>query len=230
MALHARRHSSVELRLLPHCCAWELYDLQLSAKCNQNCLIFCQGRIIAWPDTRFVVVGVGVVSISVSLLDCVWHADPSRCLVRLKVSERDPNHGQSQGAGGSRASAPQQSPAPQQYQALAPVSRSTGEAMQRAPSAGGTVIVTFVLTFQAEFGQRICIVGNCPGLGNWQHKAAPEMQWSDGHKWTVTVEVPSEYIVEYKYVVLQPDGLTALQWQQGNNAVLAILVRCFHFV
>lgn len=84
--------------------------------------------------------------------------------------------------------------------------------------------MTFWLSFQAEFGQRICIVGNCPGLGNWQHKAAPELQWSDGHKWNVTVEVPNGHVIEYKYVVLQPDGLTALQWQQGNNAVLAVLV------
>eukprot|EP00892_Ulva_mutabilis_P000197 jgi/Ulvmu1/10178/UM006_0134.1 len=144
----------------------------------------------------------------------------SRGLIKVKVSSRDPSDAQSQGLSSSRASPPS---GPQGYHSLAPVSRSTGEAVQRASNSDGAILVTFWLTFQAEFGQRICIVGNCPGLGNWQHKAAPEMQWSDGHKWNVTVEVPAGHVVEYKYVVLQPDGLTALQWQQGNNAVLAIL-------
>ena len=179
-------------------------------------VVLTQRCILDWHNS---VLRSQEISIFHSSFKFLWHTDASRGLIKIRVSGREANDGQSQAGASNRVSAPQQ------YQALAPVSRSTGDAAQRAPNMDAPVLVTFWLTFQAEFGQRICIVGNCPGLGNWQHKAAPEMQWSDGHKWNVTVEVPNSHVVEYKYVVLQPDGVTALQWQQGNNAVLAILVR-----
>jgi hypothetical protein len=89
---------------------------------------------------------------------------------------------------------------------------------------GPASFVTFWLHYRAEFGQRICIVGNTDSLGSWVLRNGPEMKWGEGHKWSVTVEVPAGGIVEYKYVVLQPDGLHPLQWQEGNNAVLAIMV------
>jgi Starch binding domain len=97
--------------------------------------------------------------------------------------------------------------------------------MSAGSTAGETAHVTFWLLYHAEFGQRICIVGGVPALGAWQHRDAPEMTWGEGHRWSVTVDVPVGTLVEYKYLVLQPDGYTALQWQEGNNAVLAIMVR-----
>lgn len=113
---------------------------------------------------------------------------------------------------------------------LAPLQPSQGGVQQlQEVAADGVVCVTFWLQYQAEFGQRICVVGNCVGLGMWQHKAAPELQWNEGHLWSVTVEVPAAQVLEYKYVVMQPDGLTALHWQSGNNAVLALMVRPFAF-
>lgn len=110
---------------------------------------------------------------------------------------------------------------------LAPLQSQDSAALQQHQeiAVDGVVYVTFWLKYQAEFGQRICVVGNCVGLGMWQHKAAPELQWNDGHMWSVAVEVPAGQVLEYKYVVMQPDGLTALHWQSGNNAVLALMVR-----
>ena len=93
-------------------------------------------------------------------------------------------------------------------------------------AAGGDIAqITFWLQYQAEYGQRICIVGSVPSLGQWQASGAPELEWGEGHKWSVTVDVTVGTLVEYKYVVLESDGLTALQWQAGNNAVLAVMVR-----
>ena len=110
---------------------------------------------------------------------------------------------------------------------LVPVPAQNSAALQQQQEVyvDAVVHVTFWLQYQAEFGQRIGVVGNCVGLGMWSHKAAPEMQWNDGHLWSVAVEVPAGQVLEYKYVVMQPDGLTALHWQSGNNAVLALMVR-----
>ena len=49
-----------------------------------------------------------------------------------------------------------------------------------------------------------------------------ELQWSTGDKWNTIIEIPAGAIVEYKYVLVGPDGLSALAWQQGNNNVLAV--------
>ena len=84
--------------------------------------------------------------------------------------------------------------------------------------------VTFWLLYRAEFGQRICLVGGAEALGAWSIRAAPEMTWGQGHNWSVSVDIPVGSLLEYKYVVLEPDGLTALQWQEGNNAVLGVMV------
>jgi len=36
------------------------------------------------------------------------------------------------------------------------------------------------------------------------------------------VEIPAGAILEYKYVLLEGDGLRSIAWQSGNNSVLAV--------
>jgi len=89
----------------------------------------------------------------------------------------------------------------------------------------GDTKVTFWLRFQAEYGQRLRVVGNHAALAVWDGARAPELQWTEGHMWHVTVLLPRGSVQEYKFVLLQSDGVTPAAWQQGNNAVLAIMVR-----
>ena len=91
----------------------------------------------------------------------------------------------------------------------------------------GETKVKFCLKFRAEFGQRIRVVGSCSSLGNWDMPSSPELQWSAGHLWQVTIHLPRGTVHEYKFVICHSDGYTAAAWQQGNNAVLAILVRAY---
>jgi hypothetical protein len=50
---------------------------------------------------------------------------------------------------------------------------------------------------------------------------ALEMVWSAGDLWTAEVDLPIGGLYEYKYVLVNSKG-APYQWQQGNNAVLAI--------
>lgn len=115
--------------------------------------------------------------------------------------------------------------------AAAPVRRSGQQGVQhRYDSSGsgsgpGTTVITFRLRFQATYGQRIRVVGNCDQLGMWDHMHGAEMTWSDGHLWTASVGLPRDTVLEYKFVVLESDGRTPAEWQSGNNAVLPLLVR-----
>ncbi len=58
--------------------------------------------------------------------------------------------------------------------------------------------------------------------GTWDLGRAPELCWSEGDRWSVTVDLPTNRIVEYKFVVLSSDGVNASSWQTGNNSVLAV--------
>ncbi len=50
----------------------------------------------------------------------------------------------------------------------------------------------------------------------------PELHWTEGDRWHAKVTLPSGSVYEYKYVLLDSSGTHALNWQRGNNSVLAI--------
>ena len=49
--------------------------------------------------------------------------------------------------------------------------------------------------------------------GAWNLEGAAELHWSDGDRWSATVELPAGRVVEYKYVVLDGSGNYASAWQ-----------------
>ncbi len=58
--------------------------------------------------------------------------------------------------------------------------------------------------------------------GSWNLSQGAELQWSPGDKWNTIVEIPAGAILEYKYVLLEGDGIRSVAWQNGNNNVLAV--------
>jgi len=58
--------------------------------------------------------------------------------------------------------------------------------------------------------------------GGWNMSQGAELEWSPGDKWNVIVEIPAGAVLEYKYVLLEGDGLRSIAWQSGNNSVLAV--------
>jgi hypothetical protein len=51
---------------------------------------------------------------------------------------------------------------------------------------------------QVKFGEVHKVVGNLPALGKWSLDEAPTMEWSDGHVWTLALDVPVGQPVEFK--------------------------------
>ncbi|MFI3295881.1 MAG: 4-alpha-glucanotransferase, partial [Rikenellaceae bacterium] len=63
--------------------------------------------------------------------------------------------------------------------------------------------------------QKIVMVGNCPELGDWNPKKAPQFQQIGSERWQLKIpyqELPST--IEYKYVILSPQ---TTQWEEGEN-------------
>ena len=81
---------------------------------------------------------------------------------------------------------------------------------------GGLCAVTFTVTnTHATAAQKVYVVGNVPQLGNWAPAQALALT-SHGDTWTGTANVPTGFVVQYKYVLF--DGKTPVWEQDQPNA------------
>lgn len=88
------------------------------------------------------------------------------------------------------------------------------------------VKVVFQISLRVEFGESVRLIGGHECLGAWQAKDSLPMQWFPGDVWrTAEVELPTNAIFVYKYVVSQdavPENVKL--WQLGNNQALLLSV------
>lgn len=71
-------------------------------------------------------------------------------------------------------------------------------------------------------GQTLCVLGSCPGLGNWDTAAAVLMSREAGEDfYSVSLDLSNEsFPVAYKYGVYDMDTRQFLRYEDGNNRVL----------
>ncbi len=60
--------------------------------------------------------------------------------------------------------------------------------------------MTFQLPHHVPFGQEVLITGDSDALGSWSPVKARKLAWQEGDVWRVTVDLPAETAVQYKYV------------------------------
>jgi hypothetical protein len=71
---------------------------------------------------------------------------------------------------------------PSSAAAAAPAADDHGHQVQR---------VHFATQLRLEFGQSVAVLGSCSSLGDWQAGSAVRLQWSEGHKWSGTADLPA---------------------------------------
>ncbi|MFR9798759.1 carbohydrate-binding module family 20 domain-containing protein [Streptomyces sp. MS06] len=81
-----------------------------------------------------------------------------------------------------------------------------------SPTAG-RVAETFTVN-GAPGSSPVYLAGSVPGLGGWSPSAAVPMTKS-GSTWTVTVDLPQNTGIEYKYI--QKDSSGSVTWEPGDN-------------
>ncbi|KAJ9519208.1 hypothetical protein QJQ45_017865 [Haematococcus lacustris] len=86
------------------------------------------------------------------------------------------------------------------------------------------VAVKFHLKYKTNYGQGVKLLGSHPKLGSWNLRNSVELRWSAGDQWVATVHLPAGGVYEYKYVLIDFETKQALEWQNGSNAVLAVVV------
>ncbi|CAA7061816.1 unnamed protein product [Microthlaspi erraticum] len=82
-----------------------------------------------------------------------------------------------------------------------------------------TVRVRFQLRKECVFGEHFFIVGDDPVFGGlWDPEYALPLNWSDGHVWTLDLDLPVGRLVEFKFVLKARTG--EILWQPGPNRAL----------
>ncbi|KAJ9172486.1 hypothetical protein P3X46_015716 [Hevea brasiliensis] len=67
------------------------------------------------------------------------------------------------------------------------------------------------------FGDQFLLVGDDPILGLWNPTNAVPMNWSDGHIWSVELDVPIESTIQFKFIIKQSNG--DMFWQPGPDRI-----------
>lgn len=81
-----------------------------------------------------------------------------------------------------------------------------------------TVRVSFQLQRECSFGQHFLIVGDDPVLGLWDPNNAIPLTWSDGHIWTIDLDIPIGKCIKFKFVMQESNGV--FLWQPGPDRML----------
>ncbi|WIA09999.1 hypothetical protein OEZ85_010211 [Tetradesmus obliquus] len=158
-------------------------------------------------------------------------------VARLAVKRMQPVVARFKGGDKEAGSEPAEEPQQQQQQQQEASETATTDAMeqQREPAcevcdaaaglAHGGVPVVFELGKHCAFGNSFAITGEAPGLGAWDPAHAARMEWSEGDVWRVSVPLPIDSPIAFKYIELGPDG-GLVGWGQdlcagsGNMSVL----------
>ncbi|KAL7169673.1 hypothetical protein ACSBR2_034660 [Camellia fascicularis] len=81
-----------------------------------------------------------------------------------------------------------------------------------------TVSVKFQLQKECAFGEKFHIVGDDIMFGSWDPLSAIPLDWSDGHVWTVELDIPIGKSIQFKFILKGSTG--NILWQPGPNRIL----------
>ena len=91
--------------------------------------------------------------------------------------------------------------------------------LNRSASWNGSTATTQAVTFNATattyFGQNVFLVGSIAALGSWAPAGAVAMSSAAYPVWSVTVTLPANTAIEYKFIKKNPDG--TVTWESGAN-------------
>ncbi|DBA66200.1 TPA: hypothetical protein ACH3X2_002580 [Trebouxia sp. C0005] len=80
--------------------------------------------------------------------------------------------------------------------------------------------VVFRTTHQVQYGDVIKVIGQGPQLGKWEVGHAPAMEWSEGDKWSLEVDL-SPGVTDFKCAVVRQNG-SVVCWEPGANRTVEV--------
>ncbi|KAF6250946.1 carbohydrate-binding-like protein [Scenedesmus sp. NREL 46B-D3] len=84
-------------------------------------------------------------------------------------------------------------------------------------------MVTFSFRCVTQPGEQLWLVGDGSSLGSWDPAAGAQIQWDEGHIWSVTLPFEQGANVAYKAVLqLRDCEPKHWRWQASCNCVLEV--------
>lgn len=77
--------------------------------------------------------------------------------------------------------------------------------------------VKFQLKKECIYGEEFLLVGDDPALGSWNPSNGVPLTWSDGHKWTVEMDLSVGLSIQFKFVLKTSTG--NIIWQPGPDRI-----------
>lgn len=91
-----------------------------------------------------------------------------------------------------------------------------------------SVLVTFNELVTTAYGETVKIVGNVTALGGWDTNSAVELDassyTSSNPLWTVSIQLTSGVVVEYKYIKVSSSG--SVTWEADPNHTITVPASC----
>ncbi|XVF76802.1 hypothetical protein PTKIN_Ptkin13bG0296200 [Pterospermum kingtungense] len=87
----------------------------------------------------------------------------------------------------------------------------TAETQPEEENPSKTSHVKFQLQKKCSFGEHFFMVGDHPLLGLWDPESAIPLTWSEGHVWTVELDIPVGISIQFKFIL--KTNTRRLLWQ-----------------
>ncbi|XP_022748185.1 uncharacterized protein LOC111297858 [Durio zibethinus] len=97
------------------------------------------------------------------------------------------------------------------------VDLETAKSQPEEENPSKTTHVKFQLRKECSFGEHFFIVGDHPMLGLWDPESAIPLTWSEGHVWTLELDIPVGVSIQFKFVLKTRTG--NLLWQPDPDRI-----------
>ncbi|XP_058003016.1 uncharacterized protein LOC110651797 isoform X2 [Hevea brasiliensis] len=87
----------------------------------------------------------------------------------------------------------------------------------RETHQSNTVDVKFHLKKECSFGEQFALVGDDQMFGMWDPENAIPLNWSDGHVWTLELDIPIGKSIQFKFILKEING--KILWQPGPDRI-----------
>ncbi|QTA81651.1 Glycoside hydrolase, family 77 [Desulfonema limicola] len=78
------------------------------------------------------------------------------------------------------------------------------------------MIICFSIHYNTVWGQKLCVSGSIPELGNWNPEQAPEMIYTSGGIWVLKLDFTKPVDFKYKYCLMD-ENKKSIKWESGEN-------------
>lgn len=89
--------------------------------------------------------------------------------------------------------------------------------------------ITFQINYKAEWGQQMCVLGNCQEIIEWTESTPLVLNCHDAEQWTITIQIPDfADVLQYTYAIRNTDG--SFIYESGKKRHISLETHAKHCI